>query len=149
MTETSETKPTNPKDVLAQARLPIGVVPSTVLVALTVSLTEGALKYGRHKWRIAGVSNKTYHDACLRHLERWWNGEECDPVTTVPHLYSALACLAILVDAKACNMVTDDRPPSCNLSPMIADAVKIIEHLKATLPKDTKQYSIADKPFQS
>ena len=105
----SETKDTNPKDVIAGKKLPLHLWPMTATALGSVALLDGALKYGRTNWRVSGVRASVYVDACMRHLAKWFEGEELDPESGVPHLGHALACLAILVDAKAADVLNDDR----------------------------------------
>lgn len=103
-------KPTNPKDLLAVAKLPLHLVPSTINVFAALSFAEGAAKYGAFNWRVSGVRMSVYLSALERHLAKFKNGEECDPVTKVPHLSSALACVGIILDAGICGKLIDDRP---------------------------------------
>lgn len=112
----ADSKDTNPKDAIGVRKLPIGLVPSTGINLAAVAFLEGAMKYGRYNWRVAGVKTSIYYDAAMRHMEKYWNGEECDWETGVPHLASAIACLMIIVDAKACKKLTDDRPPFADIN---------------------------------
>jgi hypothetical protein len=105
----SETKDTNPKDVIAVDKLPLHLWPMTATALGAVALLDGALKYGRTNWRVSGVRASVYVDACGRHLAKWFEGEELDPESGVPHLGHALACLAILADAQAADRLNDDR----------------------------------------
>lgn len=143
------TKPTNPKDAIGSTKLPLGVVPSTGAYYEAEALLEGALKYGRYNWRVAGVRSSIYYDALQSHLAKWWNGQDRDPTTLVHELGSARACLSILLDALECGMLNDDRPPS-----MPEGALEklrnspTVGHLLAMYPQDRegapKQYTIAD-----
>lgn len=108
----ASSKPTNPKDVAVGNKVPLHLVPGSFKVATAVALAEGLLKYGANNWRPAGARASVYLSALERHIEKWKSGEECDPVTTVPHLWSAAACLAILIDCGVRGNLTDDRPPS-------------------------------------
>ena len=76
------------------------------------ALLEGACKYRRHNYRVAGVRASIYYDATMRHLMEWWEGEDIDPDSGVHHVGKAIASLIVLRDALMNNMVTDDRPPS-------------------------------------
>lgn len=98
----------NPKDVIGSDKLPLHLWPTTATALGSVALLNGALKYGRANWRAADVRASIYVDACQRHLAAWFEGEE-DDEEGVPHLGSALACLAILADAKAAGSLHDDR----------------------------------------
>jgi hypothetical protein len=106
-----ETKPTNPKDIIGSGKLPLGLVPDTLLTEAAIAFLEGASKYGRYNWRIAGVRTSIYREAMQRHMIKWWNGEDRDPKTRVKHLASVIACAGILLDAELCGKLTDDRPP--------------------------------------
>ena len=100
--------PENPKDIVGSSKLPIHLWPATATAAGCVALLNGALKYGRGNWREIGVRSSVYADACMRHVQAWFEGEECDE-EGVPHLASALASLAILVDCEAAGGLIDDR----------------------------------------
>ncbi len=135
----------NPKDTIGSDKLPLGLVPSTAIAYEALAFLEGAEKYGRYNWRVAGVRASIYHDALMRHVEKWWNGEWADPVTGIPHLASARACLAIILDADECGKLTDDRPPVAPITPLIdrlsADVKRLKELFKEHHPH---QYTIAD-----
>jgi hypothetical protein len=106
---THGSKPTNPKDAIGADKLPLHLWPSTATAAGCIGLLEGALKYGRSNWREAGIRPSIYIDACKRHLDAWFEGEEFAPDTGSPHLGNAIACLAILIDAQAAGKMNDDR----------------------------------------
>jgi hypothetical protein len=143
----TNSKPTNPKDVLGSKKAPLGLVPDTAIAEMTFAFLEGATKYGRYNWRIAGVSASIYHDAARGHLAKWWNGQDRDPDTRVRELASVMACCAILIDAELCGKLTDDRPPSVQgWDPRASkQAMELVAHLKH-LFKDhaPRQYTIAD-----
>lgn len=148
--DTGDTKPSNPKDVIGARKLDLGNVPDSLIVGAAVALLEGALKYGRFNWRLAGVRASIYHAACRRHLAKWWNGQDYDLATRVHHVDSAIACLAILRDAMVYEMLTDDRPP-CPNPDLMADMVDIAEETGAHLrelhkDKSPRQWSIVDTP---
>lgn len=139
-----DTKPSNPKDIVGSTRLDMGLVPDTINAEVALAYLEGALKYGRFNWRIAGVSASTYNAALRRHLTRWWNGESRDKLTKVKHLANLIACAGIVLDAELAGMLTDDRPPALDFDKVI-DVQEHVAHLKAMF-KDhhPKQYTIAD-----
>lgn len=105
----SDLKDTNPKDAIGSKKLPMHLWPTTATAMGCLGLADGALKYGRANWRSAGVRASIYFDAANRHLAAWFEGEEADPDSGLPHLSHALACLAIIVDAQAAGKLTDDR----------------------------------------
>lgn len=116
---TSDTKPTNPKDAIGSTKLPLHLVPETLQAFACPAFAEGASKYGAYNWRAAGVRSSIYYDALRRHVGKWWNGEDCDPKTGVPHLSNAIACLTIILDAELVGKLNDDRPPRANLGELI------------------------------
>jgi hypothetical protein len=142
------TKPSNPKAAIGAKKLPLELVPDTLEIYAALGFFEGASKYGRYNWRVAGVRASTYVAALRRHVSKWWNGEEIDPDTGVPHLANAICCLAILVDSLEMGSLTDDRPPSIkHIGTTIAKFEPLIAALKEKF-KDANphQYTIADTP---
>lgn len=146
--DTGPTKPSNPKDAIASRKIDAGLVPDTMVFCAATALLEGALKYGRYNWRVAGASASVYHAALKRHLAKWWNGQSIDPVTQVHHLDNAMACLAILRDAELYDKFTDDRPP-CPDPDAMAEMIDLCEgdvkHLKEVFKDHSPhQFTIGD-----
>jgi len=142
------TKPTNPKDIVAGKKIDMGLVPDTLVVFAARAFTEGALKYGRFNWRIAGVAAHVYHAAVRRHISKWWNGQDYDKRTRVHHLDNAIACLAILRDAELYGKLNDNRPP-CPDPDAMADLIDAMELSVEDLQQQFDgyspyQYTIAD-----
>jgi len=104
-------KPTNPKDAVGIAKVPLSVVSAPVLMEIGLGMMEGARKYGRHNYRVAGVRASVYYDAAMRHLMSWWEGEDIDPDSGLSHVSKALACLSVLRDSMILGNWKDDRPP--------------------------------------
>lgn len=101
----------DPKAAAGAERLPLATLPWAVIMELAAAHGEGAQKYGRHNWRTSGgVVSSTYFAAALRHLLRWWEGEDIDPDSGLPHIVKAMASLGVLRDAQICGQATDDRP---------------------------------------
>lgn len=128
--EEVQVKDGNPKEAIASTKVDMSVVPATLEIAAALAFTEGALKYGAFNWRVKGVRVSTYYAALQRHLKKWFNGEECDQATGVPHLANAVACIAIILDAAACNKLTDDRPPKVDIAKLLLDYEPIIAGLR-------------------
>jgi hypothetical protein len=122
-------KPSNPKDAIGSKKLPLDLVPDTIPIFAATAFAEGASKYGSYNWRVAGVRASIYRAALDRHLKKWWNGEDCDPVTGVHHLASVIACAGILLDAEVCDKLTDDRPPAADVGALIGDMEDVIEYV--------------------
>ncbi len=102
-------KNTNPKDLIGCDKIPLHLFPTTAIIAGSLAILDGMLKYGRHNWRAAGVRASIYCDAAHRHLNAWFEGEDEDPDSKLPHLAHAIACVAILIDAQASDNLKDDR----------------------------------------
>lgn len=142
-------KDSNPKDLAAlqAGRVPLSLFPDTAIIGGAMAMLEGACKYGRFNYRIVGVRASVYVDAESRHMKAWNNGEDIDTDSGLPHLYKALACIAILIDAEECGMLTDDRPPRSPVADMLSRlkpvARAIAERLKDFNPR---QYTIKDTP---
>lgn len=105
---TKPTNPDNPKDIVAGDKLPLHLWPETATIMGCLGMLDGALKYGRSNFRHAGVKLSVYIDACKRHLNKRFEGEIIDPDSGLPHMAHAIACLAIIIDAEAAGMLTDD-----------------------------------------
>jgi hypothetical protein len=116
-------KATNPKDAVGSTKAALDLVPVAGTYYSAEAMLEGALKYGKYNWRIAGVRASIYYAALLSHMAKWFNGQDRDPVTLVHELGSARACLDILIDAIECDMLADDRPP-----PMPTGALERLRH---------------------
>lgn len=105
------TKDTNPKDAVGTKKPPASTVSALVVQEVGVAMLEGARKYGRHNYRVAGVRTSVYYDAAMRHLQAFWEGQDEDPDSGLSHITKAIASLVVLRDAQINDKVTDDRPP--------------------------------------
>lgn len=137
----SDTKPTNPKDAAATTRLDLSLFPATARAYGALALTEGDLKYGGYNWREAGVLASIYYAAAGRHLDKWYNGEERDLKTQVPHLANAIACLAVLIDAVEKGNLNDDRPPACDVAGLLTRMEENVAHLQKVFPRKAARYT--------
>lgn len=105
-------KPSNPKDVMGINKAPMSTVSELVMAEVGVAMFEGALKYGRHNYRVVGVLASIYYDATRRHLRAWWEGQNIDKRSGLHHITKAITSLVVLRDAMIVDMYTDDRPPA-------------------------------------
>lgn len=132
-------KPTNPKDAVGIKKAPLHVVPAVVLAEMGVGMAEGALKYGPYNWRKAGVRASVYYDATMRHLMRWWEGEDFDKDSNLSHVTKAICSLVVLRDAMIQGRCTDDRfcsRESVHAMPFLDEkTAQLIEKYKDTNPK--------------
>lgn len=104
-------KDTNPKDAVGTKKAPLSTVPAPVLLEIGLAMLEGARKYSRHNYRIAGVRASVYYDSTMRHLMAWWEGEDIDPDSGLSHIVKAISGLIVLRDSMRQGNWTDDRPP--------------------------------------
>lgn len=139
-------KDTNPKDAIGCQKLPLHLWPSTATAMGCLGLLDGALKYGRANWRASGVRASIYFDAASRHLNAWFEGEEQDPDSGLPHLAHALACLAIVVDAEAAGLLVDDRQVQGGYRALISKLTPLVPKLQEMHADRTpKHFTIADQ----
>lgn len=109
--KSTNSKNTNPKDAVGTEKVPMSTVSAPVIAEMGLAMLEGARKYGRHNYRIAGVRASVYYDAVFRHMIAWWEGEDIDPDSGLNHITKMLSCLAVLRDSMIVNNWVDDRPP--------------------------------------
>lgn len=141
-----EGKETNPKDLIGSDKLPLHLWPTTATALGCLGLLDGMGKYGRMNWREFGVSASVYIAACKRHLDAWYEGEECAPDSELPHLAHALACLAIIVDARALGKLVDDRAyQGEGYLKLVAELTPLVRMLRAKhADKKVHHYTIED-----
>lgn len=140
-----ESKPTNPKDAIGSSKLPLHLWPETATATGCLAFMEGALKYGRSNFREIGVRSSIYIDALHRHANAWFEGEDNDPDSGLPHLSHALACLAIIVDAQAAGKLQDDRQVKGGYRALVTSLTPHVKRLKELhADKSPKHYTIAD-----
>lgn len=149
MSESKNPYPTgNPKDLVAGAKIDLTLVPATAIVGMATAFMEGALKYGRFNWRVKGVRASVYVAALLRHIFKWYNGQNQDVDTRVHHIDNAMACLAIIRDATVYGRITDDRAPAEDpdaMAKFIDSQGDVIKHLQQLFKDHSPhQYTIED-----
>jgi hypothetical protein len=107
----TQIKDTNPKDAVGVRKAYFSVIPWGVIAELGLAMLEGARKYGRHNYRVAGVRASVYFDAADRHMKEWWEGVDTDKDSGLSHIAKAIACLVVLRDSMMVGNWIDDRPP--------------------------------------
>ena len=143
----------NPKDAIGSLKLPLHLWPAEATALGSLGMLEGELKYGRNNFIAGdGVIASIYVAACKRHLDAWFEGEETSPDTDSPHLGNALACLAIIVKARAHGKLIDDR----NFTPAPGSYRRFIESITGHVgrlknlfkDKRPRHFTIADNPTE-
>lgn len=141
-------QPANPKQHYGDKKLPLYLVPFTFVAHVCTALFEGKEKYGLVNWRAAKIEAMTYISACKRHMDKWTNGERCDPITKVHHLANAAACLCIVIDAEVNGSLLDNRPlpiPQGQLDAMVSELEATLGNLRKLYgDKHPKHYVMAD-----
>ena len=99
----------NPKDACGAKKAPLTLVPLIAIVKCSLVMALGAMKYGKMNWRSNKVKETVYIEAALRHLYAAMDGEETDSESGQSHYAHAMACMAILLDAKETGNLVDDR----------------------------------------
>lgn len=64
-------------------------------LGLSAVLTVGAKKYEDRNWE-KGILYSRVYGALMRHMLAWWDGEDFDPETGLPHLDHAQCCIHFL-----------------------------------------------------
>lgn len=138
-------KETNPKDAVGVKKWrQYCTVPATVLWEVGVGMLEGARKYGRHNYRVAGVRASVYVDAAKGHIDQWWEGEDIDKDSSLSHITKAICSLVVLRDAMIQDMLTDDRPPKARLEAVRADLQKAVDEIFARYPEPLPAFVAED-----
>ena len=132
-------KKQNPKDEIGtkKPRFYSGL-PANVTKEVSIGMMEGAIKYGRHNYRIAGVRASVYIDATIGHLFDYWEGQDIDPDSNLHHITKAIASLYVLRDAQMRNMCEDDRPPKSDVEGDKIRLQAVVDGLFNKYPKETK-----------
>ena len=138
-------KKTNPKDAVGtkKPRFYSGL-PANVTKEVSIAMMEGAMKYGRHNYRIAGIRASVYVDATIGHLLDYWEGQDIDPDSNLHHITKAIASLYVLRDAQMMNMCEDDRPPKSDVEGDKTRLQAIVNKLFEKYPNPVPAYKEGD-----
>lgn len=135
-------KDTNPKDAVGVRKWrQFTSVSMLVLAEVGAGMLEGARKYGRHNYRVAGVRASVYVDAAMGHVMQWWEGEDIDADSGLSHITKAICSLFVLRDAMIQNMLTDDRPPKGDLDQVRKELQAAIEGMFERHPDPVPAYT--------
>lgn len=102
-------KDINPKDLVGGPKFSLSLLPLPALAQLEPAFRDGAAKYGPANWRDQPISSRVYIDAAFRHLMLWLVGQDEAEDSGACHIASATSNLLILLDARACGTMKDDR----------------------------------------
>jgi hypothetical protein len=101
---------TDPKGEAGKAKAPLALLPPEALRQAAWAHGLGAEKYGVANWRENQVCATTYVSAMMRHIGQYLDGEDADAESGLSHLAHVIASANILIDAKHCGTLVDDRP---------------------------------------
>ena len=90
-------------------KLPMELIPPSAMKALASVLQYGAQKYSARNWE-KGAEFSVPYASLLRHLTAWWEGENNDLESGLPHTYHILMNAAMLVEYEEKFEKLDDRP---------------------------------------
>lgn len=128
-------KASNPKEAVGTRKWrQFCCVPANVIWEVGIAMLEGALKYGRHNYRVAGVRASVYVEAAKGHIDQFWEGEDIDADSRIHHISKAIASLVILRDSIMCDNWTDDRPPPPPLDALRRQMQEQVEYLLDLYP---------------
>lgn len=138
--------PVNPKQVYGDTKVPLHLFPMTAIAGGSLAFLEGKLKYGSDNFRGAPVEAMTYVRATLGHVIAWAEGRDIDPDSGLDELWKALACVALLIDAKEAGTLIDNRKYPGGYHQMLARLEPHVKRLMAMhADKKPLHYTIADK----
>jgi len=104
------TDSTNPKDLFGEKKVRLGYCPPSLEIAASLAFTEGASKYGAYNWRDKSIRMTIYLEAASRHLKAYFDGEDIDSDSGLPHTFKALACIGLIIEGVESGNIIDDRP---------------------------------------
>lgn len=90
-------------------KLPLHLLPTDALEAITEILDFGQKKYAPRNWE-KGMSWSRVYRATLGHLFKWWAGVPADAETGKSHLWHAGCCILFLITYELRGAGDDDRP---------------------------------------
>ncbi len=84
------------------------LLPADALEQVVIVLTAGAQKHGAGNWE-QGMSWSHHFSACMRHMWKWWRGEDKDDETGSSNLAHAICRILFLLAYVLRRAGDDDR----------------------------------------
>lgn len=137
----AEKKDTNPKDPIGSKKVGLHVLSGQVAMMLSLAFLEGDCKYGGYNYRVGGARASVYYSAMMRHMMAWWEGEEIDPDSGLPHPIKAMACLTIIMDTMLNENLVDDRPPKVKNQNWVREYNKLADAIISKFPNPVPPYT--------
>lgn len=107
----------DPKSVSGSRKPALHLISPAAEIEEAIALKSGADKHGPWNWREHRIELMEHLAAVKRHIARFIDGENGDPETGACPLAHARATLGIILDARACGTLIDDRPRAPRVSP--------------------------------
>ena len=96
----------------AEDQADLDLLPIKSLQAVARAMASGVNKHGLQGWRSHPPSWRLNYDATLRHLRKFWAGNDWDDESRELHLAHAAANILILIDMAQSSIGIDDRQKS-------------------------------------
>src|SRR5271165_5949763 len=93
---------------LDKGKVRYDLIPAEPLRLVAAVFTSGAGKYGDNDWR-GGIRWGRRFASILRHLWKFWAGEDTDPESGLPHLAHAITQAIMLLEYTFTKPNLDDR----------------------------------------
>jgi hypothetical protein len=90
-------------------KAPIHLIPPSILLHLAEVYAYGARKYAPRNWE-KGMDWSRMYDSAMRHLLAFWEGQDLDDESGLPHIAHAMWNVAGLVYYSDLYRDRDDRP---------------------------------------
>ena len=78
-------------------KLQLDLVPVNSINEIAKIFEHGLKKYGKNNWK-KGIKHSRLYSAALRHIFSWWNGNDNDDESGLPHLYHAIVNLIMIME---------------------------------------------------
>ena len=100
----------DPKGEAGSRKPQLQLIPPALNTETAKALGCGAVKYGPWNWRENNVEMMTDLGAMRRHIDALIDGEDIDPESGAHHLGHVAAGCGIVLDARQCGTLIDNRP---------------------------------------
>ena len=107
----------DPKSITGSRKPALHLISPVAEIEEAIALKSGAEKHGPWNWRENRIELMEHIAAVRRHIARFVDGETADPETGACPLAHARATLGIIIDARACGTLIDDRPRRPRVTP--------------------------------
>jgi len=92
-----------------EGKVPLELIPLSTLEGAAFVMAHGAKKYKRWNW-MKGMDWLVPYGCLLRHMAAWYDGEDDDEESGLPHLDHAMCNLIMLIHYAKNYPEGDDRP---------------------------------------